>query len=322
MCCWRTEASLGAIPVAIERHGIVTCPPGTSFGPRTLRNHELAWIVKGDSTWHWPLGEATQALPAGSVLLCRPGMTDAFTWNASAETEVAFVHFDFEPPAGLLPPPEQWPTVVRLPPDDVLRPLLRQLMSLAFARGGGEPREFECFLLRHVVVSFITGFISTGGGDQAFPPAIESVLRHVNRQWADGSLRSIPLCELAECAATSAAHLNRLFNAAFGHSPVTLLRMARLQHGAELLRHSNLLVGQIAVASGFPGTFEFGRAFAKAYGMSPRAYRKRVEAGAALPPDPLAGIPQLLTRLHPYLDSGAGAGRALSPRRLRSARAR
>lgn len=90
---------------------------------------------------------------------------------------------------------------------------------------------------------------------------------------------------LAAEAGLSTRSFNRRFRAATGTSPARFVQDARIASGRDLLRNSNLAIGEIAQRCGFANGSHFSRAFAVATGASPQAYRQRVRGKLFLPGD-------------------------------------
>ena len=74
-----------------EVSGVATYPPGATFGPRRMRDYEFVWLLAGDAEYR--RGSTRVAAPQGSLVLCRPGATDAFRWDAARRTAHGFFHF-------------------------------------------------------------------------------------------------------------------------------------------------------------------------------------------------------------------------------------
>jgi AraC-like DNA-binding protein len=88
--------------------------------------------------------------------------------------------------------------------------------------------------------------------------------------------------ELARALAISTSHLRTRFRASCGISLGRHLRRLRLERACGLLRLSRDRVSEIAEACGFNSVYAFSRAFRRAYGMSPLAYR-RPEGSSPIP---------------------------------------
>ncbi len=74
----------------------------------------------------------------------------------------------------------------------------------------------------------------------------------------------------------SARTLNRRFTQATGQPPLQYLQKLRLDIARELLRDTDLEVGDIAARVGYPDAAYFSRLFRRALQASPNSYRKQV----------------------------------------------
>jgi AraC-like DNA-binding protein len=79
---------------------------------------------------------------------------------------------------------------------------------------------------------------------------------------------------LAEIAGMSRSSFAARFTEAFGQTPMSLLRSARLRRAHELLLTTDTPVAQIAHDVGFVGRSNFSRAFRKMYSVDPTRFRK------------------------------------------------
>lgn len=86
-------------------------------------------------------------------------------------------------------------------------------------------------------------------------------------------LRSIGA--VAAACRVDPSHLGRLFQRFEGTGPHDFLTRMKMGHAADLLTTTDLSVGAIADALGYPDGFTFSRAFKRLTGRSPKAYRSR-----------------------------------------------
>jgi AraC-like DNA-binding protein len=86
--------------------------------------------------------------------------------------------------------------------------------------------------------------------------------------------QKISMKELTNKACMSNATLYRYIKRETGMSPVELLLRERIRHAKHLLKNPNLLITEIAFASGFDDANYFTRVFKKMEGLSPRQYQK------------------------------------------------
>jgi AraC family transcriptional regulator len=85
----------------------------------------------------------------------------------------------------------------------------------------------------------------------------------------------ISLDDLAAVACLSPFHFIRMFRNRMGDPPHRYLSKMRLERAKTLLSHGEESIGQIALACCFATQSNFTRAFHRATGMSPGAYRRR-----------------------------------------------
>ena len=103
----------------------------------------------------------------------------------------------------------------------------------------------------------------------------EDVLRA--QQWLQGRLaKPVRIADLAETLHWNTRTLNRRFRAATGMTPLTYLQSLRMNTARDLLRHSNLSIGEIAQQTGLQDPSYFSRIFRRHSGMTPLRYREAV----------------------------------------------
>jgi transcriptional regulator GlxA family with amidase domain len=97
------------------------------------------------------------------------------------------------------------------------------------------------------------------------------------QQWLQAHLASpVAMSQLATQLQLSARTLNRRFKRATGVTPLSYLQSLRIAAAKELLRHSNLPVGDIAWQQGIADVSYFSQLFRRHCGMSPLQYREAV----------------------------------------------
>jgi AraC-like DNA-binding protein len=92
------------------------------------------------------------------------------------------------------------------------------------------------------------------------------------------------LADLAALAGMSRSAFALRFTETFGQSPMDFVQKTRLHHAARLLLSTDLPVKVIAASMGYASRSHFSRAFRRAYGADPTAFRKA--AGHAFDPPP------------------------------------
>jgi AraC-like DNA-binding protein len=245
-------------------------PAGTSFGPRTLVNYELVWILEGQVRWMCEGNE--HALGPGDLAVARPGMRDWFVWDPDRTTRHAYLHFDLDLDGAEanFPSPSSWPALRRLAGDDPVRPLLRYLLWLPMAP---EAERWSAEVLHLVLGLFSGGPLQSDTLGPGLSPPTVSALTWLRECWVAQGVGPVRLEALARAANVTPGYLCRRFRAEIGASPVATVDLARLSNAAELLARTDMTVSEIARAVGFGDQFHFSRRFKATFGLSPRAYR-------------------------------------------------
>ncbi|NIE75202.1 AraC family transcriptional regulator [Pantoea sp. Tr-811] len=102
----------------------------------------------------------------------------------------------------------------------------------------------------------------------AFAGLLEQLIEQPGQAWT--------LESMAACTGLSRSAFFKRFNELAGQSPGQVLLALRMRHACQLLRAGNT-VEQVGAQVGYQSVAAFTRAFAKAIGMQPGAYRRQHE---------------------------------------------
>ncbi len=184
----------------------------------------------------------------------------------------------YDPPRGLISP-----EVVVPSPAQLERAAQAVCAELA-ARSWGYPR--AVFGLLTYLSSLVARRIRRGqildrrvreapapvGGEKAWM-AIEAALDFCERNFRKGISRN----DVAKAVGYSPSHLGHLVSRHLGHSLSEHLNNLRISDAKRLLEDSDLSVRQVASFVGYADPAHFTRAFTRALGTSPTAYRRQAE---------------------------------------------
>lgn len=253
--------------LAVVCGGIEHCSPQYAIRRTTFPFYALEYVARG--TGQVRLNGKTSALSPGAIFSYGPGVAHEITGDPAAPLVKYFVDFSGRKATELLGtcklPPGR---VAHVFPPDTLSALLDELIQIGLRLGPGNAdlcaRLLECVALKIA-------------GTNAPLKDVESLAfatykqcrRHIERKFL--GLRTLEQIA-AECHADK-AYLCRLFRRYDHQSPYQYLLRLKMNHAAERLQQSNVLVKQVAVETGFADAFHFSRVFHRVLGISPAAFR-------------------------------------------------
>jgi AraC family transcriptional regulator, transcriptional activator of pobA len=128
--------------------------------------------------------------------------------------------------------------------------------------------------------------VTLEGGDAVSPPrggpdarlaGFEALVRRTLAE-------PLPLADYAKALGLSERHLRRLCQDLFGMSAQGVIADIRLREACRLLAYTRMQVQQVGFALGFDDPAYFSRVFQGRFGLSPGAYRARLEGGSDVEP--------------------------------------
>jgi AraC-like DNA-binding protein len=271
--------------------GMVTYPPGATFGPRVLTDFELVWIVSGDATYH--LSGVEHRAPAGSIVLAQPGFHEGYTWDAKRATRHGFFHTRMRHMPTDWPDMSRWPVVSVMPENDIVRPLFRYVLACGRRSVNRIETLYKPTPMLTRAVEMLIGALVVGPLAQASEhdhqahPAVQSAMLFMREAMEEDPGQRVRLAQVARAAAVSPEHLCRLFTRSLGVAPMEALMLLRLDMAMALLSRSNLTLSQIADRCGFASAYHLSRRFRAAFGKPPSKVRQQMQHGEAPPPSRL-----------------------------------
>jgi len=219
----------------------------------------------------------------GEHAMCEPG--EAFLVNANREVAIThhceggaggvmtsrwlhahwtlFGAVDF---AGLLDLPLRLDAERTKPLWDVIEELLAVPASGLSAAARRQELAFRGLRLLCEAAPARAGAIEALGASERLRPVTAYIRSHL----AD----PLSVEDLAGAVYLSCSRLHTLFRETLGRAPMAYVRELRLAEARRLLSATELAVSEVAEATGFANQFHFSRAFRKAAGQTPSAYRR------------------------------------------------
>lgn len=262
------------LDLRLYQYGWEQCAPLHSYGP-FVRNHFLFHYVisgcgtlnsndAGGVTHHYRLG------PGQGFLIC-PGQVNTYCADGRRPWKYVWLEFDglraaeYLVSAGL----------------DVNQPVYRpRAAEQGDALGermlyiAGHPAASPLHLVGHLYL-YLDELIESSSARREDR---NSELRDFYIQEAVGFIqrnyhRPITVEEVADGCKLSRSYFSKMFKDVIGCTPQEFIIRLRLTKAAELMRTTELSIGDIAVQCGYPNQIQFSQAFKKRYGLPPRSWR-------------------------------------------------
>ncbi|MBC3375891.1 helix-turn-helix transcriptional regulator [Pseudomonas sp. SWRI92] len=99
----------------------------------------------------------------------------------------------------------------------------------------------------------------------------------VKKMILDGLSETLEITRLAEACALSRSHFSRAFKRSTGQSPQAWIRAQRIARAKQLMQSTDLTLTQISLECGFCDQAHFCHLFTHSAGISPFAWRSRVQ---------------------------------------------
>ncbi len=247
--------------------GLEYCTPDFVIRRDTFPYFSIEYVARGRG--EVKLKGRARSLQAGRLFSYGPGVSQRITGDPSDPLVKYFVDFAGTQAAELLRSCKLSPgSVSEIFPANGLQPLFDELIQAGSQvhRGNAElcAKLLECMALR------ISSSRAPIEGAQTLSFAtFERCRQHIELH----ALRLQSLDQIAGECHVNQAYLCRLFRR-FDHiSPYQYLLRLKMNHAAERLQQSAIMVKQVADEAGFSDPFHFSRVFHSILGLSPAAFR-------------------------------------------------
>jgi AraC-like DNA-binding protein len=254
--------------LAVVCGGLEHCAENYEIHRETFPFYSIEYVARGRGKVK--LREQTFKLRPGRLFAYGPGVPHHIAGDADDPLVKYFVDFTGTDAKALFRSSSLGPgQATEVFPANALQPLFDELIQIGLQeRHGGSvlcARLLECLALRMADARAPM----TGMETLAFS-TYQHCRSHIERYFLQlKTLKQIA----AECHANN-AYLCRLFRRYDRQSPYQYLLRLKMNHAAERLQRSDVLVKQVAEETGFSDPFHFSRLFKGVFGLSPDLFRR------------------------------------------------
>ena len=259
------EISLNSVALS-GNLGRVRCEPGWSLDAswsRELVDFDL-WLVWAGRGRMW-LSEGVIDLVPGTCVWMRPGRNYVAEQDGENRLGVSFCHFVTTENKG---------QVNYVPPFEATRVRsldLAQSMMFEVVRASSERPALAARVLATLLEVLIQDHEDESLASQG---RHHGLVHSLAAKIAEEPGKSWKIGEMAAKAGYAPDHFSRVFRDVMGRRPQSFVLETRIGRAQQLLKETQLSVGEIAQALGFRDVFYFSRQFRAFSGLPPSAFRR------------------------------------------------
>ncbi len=255
----------GEEPLAIVCGGVEHCRADYVMQRRTFRYHSIEFVAEGRGELR--LGGKTVALTPGIAFSYRPGIPHRISSDPNAPITKYFIDFTGVEAGSLIDD-----TALGMGPVQVREPnRIRTVFdAIQYHADSATPqREAICLLQLRLLLQIIDSLRTRV--DDVHSRAMYSYER-CKRCIDDQFMSLTRLADVAKACHMDSCVICRLFKRFGDDSPYQYLLRRRMQHAADRLQTSDLLIKEVADAMGFSDPYHFSRSFKHVHGVSPQRF--------------------------------------------------
>ncbi len=264
------------IDLCLYQSGYEQCKPQSSFGP-FVRNHYLFhYVISGRGTLIAtdPKGkEKTFHISTGQGFMIFPNQNTHYFADKDHPWEYTWIEFDgVRVEEVLLNSGINITHPIYQSSDKSISARLKDTMlEIALSKEASSPfatigKLYEC--MDYIVRSAKDKRTITG--ERISDEYIKEAIHFIEQNFGN----DITVEDIASFCNISRGYLSRLLKKHTGQSPKQLLLSYRMSKATQLLQLTELSIGEIGKAVGYPNQLHFSRAFKNTYGMSPLKWRQ------------------------------------------------
>jgi AraC family transcriptional regulator, arabinose operon regulatory protein len=250
------------------------CPAGwyrSRSDSEALRDQEL-WLVWAGHGWMQTKRARIEMHPGFCVWMRPGGIYDA-RQDEDDPLGITFVHFSLDD--GALNKRNTYPEFYDLWDLSYLDSVTRRIVEIMSQRDPSKDLKATAGLLLSGVLMDLTTNSSSQNktGSRSVPMHQKVLIQQIARYIYDTVGSTPSVTDLARKAGYSPAHFSTLFKKVTGQTAESMIVRSRIDKARQLLRWSDLSMGEIAETTGYHDVYFFSRQFKQKTGKTPTDYR-------------------------------------------------
>lgn len=254
-------------PLVVVCGGLEYCTPDFAIRRDTFPYFSIEYVARGRGEVR--LKGRSRSMHAGRLFSYGPGVSQRITGDPGDPLVKYFVDFAGTQAAELMRSCKLSPgSVSEVYPANALRPLFDELIQ-----AGSQVRRENAELCARLLECMALRISSSRTPIEGFQTLSFATFERCRQYIEQHALRLQSLEQIAGECHVNQAYLCRLFRRFDHNSPYQYLLRLKMNHAAERLQQTGMMVKQVADESGFSDPFHFSRVFHSILGLSPAAFR-------------------------------------------------
>ncbi len=253
-------------PLTVVSGGVEQCAPDYEINRRGFPFLSVEFVARGRGAVR--IGGVEHPLTPGSLFTYGPRMAHRITTDPRNRMVKYFVDFTGAPGPRLLEeaglPPGSFAQVCR--PNEICA-IFDDLIANGL-QGARHSKPICAALATYLLLKMSETLLPGGTGKAGAFETYQRCRQHI----ADHYLTASSQEEIADACHVDTAYLCRLFQRFDHQTPYQMLMRLKMNHAADRLLHSGLLVKQVADELGFADAFHFSRTFKRVQGIAPHHF--------------------------------------------------
>ena len=236
--------------------------------PKGRRDYQLLYVASGKA--HFTVEGQLHSLPAGNMVIYRPGQPQDYVYYGEDHPEIYWVHFTGSEAENILRHYGICESVFYSGNSEVYAKLFQQIIRELKTCGIG----FEELLAMYLKQILVQVRRSRAASRIVIEPKLQAQMEQAIQDFHEHYMEPVCIADYAKSSGMSVSWFLRCFKQYTKQSPMQYITALRINNAVNLLENTSYNVSEIAAMVGYENPLYFSRIFHKIKGVSPSRYRK------------------------------------------------